>query len=153
MPAPDSDAANLLTVASVTAGFGIAALVFRIQRELQMAACNETTWVPKADWLLITATLLALLAVILPILMAGQMNSSVVALASIPAVFSVVLLAGYMFAILAHYRLIFGGCRSGPRENPEPAEKKIIVVTITVGTIVALLKFMQIHPLSSMLGK
>ena len=54
------EAGDLLTVASILAGFGCAMLFFRVQRELAMHDRNEIIWLPWADWLLIVATMLSL---------------------------------------------------------------------------------------------
>jgi hypothetical protein len=48
------------------------------------------------------------------------------------------MLAGYIFGILAHYRLILGKNQSGKRDNPEPAEG-IIVILAAVLAVVAFL--------------
>jgi hypothetical protein len=45
------------------------------------------------------------------------------------------LVAGYIFSILAHYRLLFGENRLGPRENPEPAEKLLVRLTVIVSVL------------------
>jgi hypothetical protein len=48
-------------------------------------------------------------------------------------------LAGYVIGILAHYRLVFGSRRVGPRDNPEPSERTVVFVTVVtaVGVFVA----------------
>lgn len=43
---------------------------------------------------------------------------------------AVVLTFSYVPTILAHYRLILGGRRRGPRKNPEPPERRL---TLTCG--------------------
>jgi hypothetical protein len=130
------DQSTLVTVAALIAGFGSAVLVFRIQREVDMAAKGETTWVPWADRLIITATLLALVFGIFPFVSGFVVTPIANALAMAASSGAVVLLFGYVFAILAHYRLIFGGGRTGPRDNPEPAERWIIWLTVIVAASV-----------------
>jgi len=68
------DLASLMTVASIVAGFGVAVLVFRIQREAGL----KVHWLPWADRLLIAATSVALGVVILPIISFAQPPSSIV---------------------------------------------------------------------------
>jgi hypothetical protein len=62
--------------------------------------------------------------------------------ATIASGYSVILVAGYVFAILAHYRLILSEGRTGPRDNPEPSERLIIKISIIVGSIVALVIYL-----------
>ncbi len=132
------DTGTLATIGSVITAFSVAMLVFRIQRELQMHERREINWLPCADWLLLGAGLVSLLAVILP-LVSAHPTSTVHRLVP-PAACSVavVLVAGYTFGILAHYRLIFGGTRKGPRSNPEPGEKIVVVVTVVVAFVCVL---------------
>jgi hypothetical protein len=104
-------------------------LFFRIQRELQMGKEGEPVWIPLADWLLVCATLVSLLLVILPLV---ALTAAAGVLRRLPAAAcsaSSVLVAGYILSILAHYRLLFGRKRTGPRANPEPAEKILVFMT------------------------
>jgi glucan phosphoethanolaminetransferase (alkaline phosphatase superfamily) len=117
------DAGTLANIASVIAAFGAAMLFFRIQRELQMRGKGEPVWLPWADWLLVAATLICLLLVIVPIVSTSSLNLPAAASAS-----AAILVAGYVFAILAHYRIVFGRNRDGPRSNPEPAELLFVIV-------------------------
>ena len=48
-------------MASTIAIFGSAMLVFRVQREMEMAGKGERNWIPWADWLLLGATITSLL--------------------------------------------------------------------------------------------
>jgi len=118
------DTGTLANIASVIAAFGAAMLFFRIQRELEMVGKGQRVWLPWADRLLIAATLLCLLFVILPLL-----STTTTSLPAAAAAAAAVLVAGYVFALLAHYRIVFGGRREGPRTNPEPAERFIVIVT------------------------
>jgi hypothetical protein len=128
------DPGTLSTIASIISAFGAAMLFFRIQRELQMGEKAERVWLPVADWLLVGATLLSLLFVIVPLVIfsAHRLPSGASGAAA-------VLVAGYVFAILAHYRILFGANRSGPRSNPEPSE--LLFVILSVGCALAVLAF------------
>ena len=129
-----ADSGTITTVASIISGFGVAMLFFRIQRELHMDERKEQIWIPWADWLLVAATLISLLAVLLPLVMLpGSSAALKIAIAACGA--SIVLVAGYVFAILAHYRLLWGKGRSGPRDNPEPAERALVYVTVLISTM------------------
>jgi hypothetical protein len=139
-----TDSGSLATVASVIAAFCVAVLVFRIGRELEMQKQGEINWIPLADWLLIMATLLSLFVVIVPILLISSMQSTWTVLPRAGAAAACAMLGGYIFAILAHYRLIFGTRRVGPRQNPEPAERAFfwlsIVGALALSLIVAFLR-------------
>lgn len=118
----------LADIASIMAGFGSAMLFFRIERELRMGGKNEVTWIPWADWLLLSATLACLLLVILPMVALGPRRGMLQNLPAAGCSAASVMVAGYIFGILAHYRLILGKSRSGPRDNPEPAERVLVLL-------------------------
>ena len=118
----------LADIASIIAGFGSAMLFFRIQRELQMSEENEVTWIPWADWLLILATLTSLLLVILPIVSLRSRQDILENLPAAGCAAASIMVAGYIFGILAHYRLILGKNQDEPRDNPEPAEKVLVIL-------------------------
>lgn len=62
------DTSTLSQVASISAGFGVAMLVFRVQRHLEMQHGEEQgAWIAVADWLLVGATSISLLLVIFPL--------------------------------------------------------------------------------------
>lgn len=135
------DPAVLATVAGIIAGFGSAMLLFRLQRELHMHGEGESTWIPWADRSLGAATLIALLAVLLPLVSGLPPEPWRTRLASAFCTGAVLLLAGYFPAALAHYRLLFGASRSGPRSNPEPGERWVtwfFVVLAAIGFVVVL---------------
>jgi hypothetical protein len=46
------------------------------------------------------------------------------------SVASSICIAGYLPAVLAHYRIGFGKGRHGPRDNPEPMECVSVVLTL-----------------------
>jgi hypothetical protein len=120
------DAGSLITAAAIIAATGTATLMFRLQREIQiMERCKEQNWLACADWLAIASMVAALITVV-ALALFGQ-ASLVIRLASSLISAGAILFAGYPFAILAHYRLLFGKNREGPRENPEAAEKYIIL--------------------------
>jgi len=130
-----ADPGTLANIASVIAAFGAAMLFFRIQRELEMGGEGEIVWLPWADRLLVAATLLCLVGVILPI----TFNVKI----TIPATFaamSATLVGGYIFGIMAHYRILFGRGRSGPRTNPEPGERRVVYLTVVLSLIVGVLR-------------
>jgi len=129
------DPSILATIASLISVFGAAMLFFRIQRELEVTQKNEDIWSPWADWLLIAATLTSLILVILPIVALGPESKLVMKVSIAACSASTALVAGYIFSVLAHYRLLFGKSRLGARENPEPAEKLLVRLTIAVSVL------------------
>lgn len=132
-------AADLLTVASIIAGFGVTVLMFRIQRELYMQEKNEPTWITWADRLVISSTLTALLFVVLPIVVFGPERPTTMAVSATATSAAVILLGGYVPSILAHYRFFVPG--GPPRSNPEPWERKFAWTTLVVGMIGAVATF------------
>lgn len=96
-----------------------------------MEKAGERIWLPWADWLLMGAILASLLLVILPLLI-GFANTLPVAAAAA----SCIAVAGYIPSLLAHYRIIFGAGRSGPRTNPEPWECFLVISTAIAAIVV-----------------
>jgi hypothetical protein len=129
------DAATLTTIASIVSGFGIAMLFFRIQRELQIREQLEVNWIPWADRLLIAATLISLLLVIFPLVAFSATSTVVLRFASASCAAASLMVAGYVFGILAHYRLLLGKHREGPRQNPEPAERVVVYAVIAAALL------------------
>ena len=128
------DTATLSTIASIVTAAGVTMLFFRVQREAAMAASGEATWIAVADWLLIGATLAAIVLVLLPILL---FDSDFVGRRVPTAACSAALVAvgGYVLALPAHYRLILSSGRTGPRPHLEGPERTIVVGTIAVALV------------------
>ena len=130
------DPGTLSTIASIISAFGAAMLFFRIQRELAMGEKGEIIWLPVADWLIVAATLISLLFVIVPLVLDAKR------LPAAAAGSAAILVAGYVLAILAHYRILFthewlfwGKRRRGQFHNPEPSEL-IISLAAAVSALV-----------------
>jgi hypothetical protein len=130
------DVSVLATVASVIAAFGVTMLFFRVQREVAMQSAGERNWIPAADWLLISATLVALLLVLLPMVLASSSRLWGRRIPTAACAALLVAVSSYVPALLAHYRLIFGAGRSGARRNPEPAELAVIATAGAVAVAV-----------------
>jgi hypothetical protein len=131
-----TDSGTLASIASIIAGFSVAMLYFRIQRELDMGQKGERNWIPWSDWLLIAAIMLSLLLGIIPLLAMRMSSKAYLILPSSSCAGASILVAGYPLAILAHYRFILGGSRKGPRYNPEPAERWIVLATFATSLAV-----------------
>ena len=128
----------LATIASVIAGFGAAMLVFRIQ-----PAQDQLHWIPWADRLLVAATLISLLLVLLPLTAGGNRLGICAQLPAAACAAAVTLMAGYVLALLAHYRLILGRGRSGVRSNPEPAERWLVFIAIAAAFVLFLITLLR----------
>jgi hypothetical protein len=140
-----ADIGSLVTIASIISGFGIAMLYFRIQRELQMHDQMELNWIPWADRLLIVATLVSLLFVLLPVVLFDKKWEIISKIIIGSSASSIIMVVGYIFAILAHYRFLLGKERKGPRTNPEPAEKFVIIITTVTCIGVFIVSFFMVH--------
>lgn len=128
---------SLATIASVISAFCASMLIFRVQRELQMQELGEINWIPWSDWILVWATEISLLFVLVPLSMMTR-SSQLILVESTACAVACVLVAGYIPAILAHYRFFLGRKRTGPRTNPEPSERVIVLLTAAVAIIVAI---------------
>ena len=158
------DDATLAAIGAAIVGFGIVAFVFRVQRELDVreraaqpqaglkrhipAHANPDkpgtpTWIPWADRLLIGAVTAAIVLVLFPISLAGSVST--LWGEQLPAAAcsgSALALAGYIPALLAHYRFgRFGRNAEGYRDNPEPAERIIVIASIILAVAAAVGSF------------
>jgi hypothetical protein len=123
---------TLATIAGLIVGFTATILAFRIQREAEMRKAAETSWIPWADRLLIGSGLIAVAFVIVPSVALKTISGGVDVVSRAACLASSIMLGGYIVAILAHYRLIWGRGRTGPRVNPEPAERGCVLATIAL---------------------
>jgi hypothetical protein len=109
----------LAVIGAAIVGFGIVAFVFRVQRELERVP--KERWIPWADRLLISSVLVALLLVLFPIALAGTVSSlwgGRLPAAACSA--STIALAGYIPALLAHYRF-----RPRPQRDRRPGSHSV----------------------------
>jgi hypothetical protein len=130
------DTGALLTAASIVGAFGTSVLTFRIQREIEVEKSGGPTWIPWADVQMLGATVTSL-AVVGVLLVVGSEVSATLRLASAGLAAAAVLAAGYPPAVLAHYRLLPGSSRTGPRTNPEPAELVLVLLSAALALAAA----------------
>src|SRR6478672_9826534 len=106
---------ELLAVSAIIVGFGVTAIMFRVQRELYVLEVLKirTVWLAWADYLIIASIMLAALGVILPLVAIPNGSPVLVAVAAASCAAATVLQAGYVPAILAHYRIELGAKRVG----------------------------------------
>ena len=132
-----------LAVASILSGFGISVFMFRVQRELHIRDIHpkDPNWLAWADYLVLSAIVLSLLLVVLPLMALPEPNRFVISVAAASCAASSLLLAAYPFAILDHYRIEIGTWRTREGEKPqtrhksEPIER---VIVVSAGIIAAL---------------
>src|SRR5262245_26818664 len=104
---------DLITAASIIAGFGVTVLMFRLQRELHISDENwrenkrTPTWIPPADYLVILAITISLLFGVLPLLMSPENTAASLRLPATAVAATTVLLTGYVPSILAHYHFVY----------------------------------------------
>jgi hypothetical protein len=123
-------AGDLIALAAIIIGFGSTVIVFRIQREMTMGERGETVWLACSDYLILIAVGLCLFLVVLPLL--ATVTPCLLAVASSAGAAAMVLEAGYIPSILAHYRIGIGASRKGPRERCEPWECRLVIVSFVI---------------------
>lgn len=125
-----------LTVASILSGFCISVFMFRVQRELLVRDRypDQMNWLAWADYLIVSAIVLSLALVVLPLVAIPQPSRFVFSVAAGTCAAACVLLIAYPFAILDHYRIEIGTWRTRHGESPqtrhkgEPIERVIVVI-------------------------
>jgi hypothetical protein len=125
-----------LTVASILSGFCISVFMFRVQRELGVRDRNpdQPNWLAWADYLIISAIVLSLTLVVIPLVAFPEPSHFVFSVAAGTCAAACVLLIAYPFAILDHYRIEIGTWRTRKGESPqarhkgEPIERVIVMV-------------------------
>jgi hypothetical protein len=122
-------AGDLIALAAIIIGFGSTIVALRIQREVAMEEAGEPLWFPWSDWLILLAIALCVAFVIS---LLGKITPCRITLACAAGASAIVLEAGYIPSILAHYRIWFGKERTKRhilRERGEPAEKVLVILT------------------------
>lgn len=129
-------AAEIISASAIVAGFGVTAVMFRVQREIYVIEVSKlgVAWLAWADYLVIASIMLAIFGSTLPLLIAPVAAGLITAIAASSCAAALVLLAGYVPAILAHYRIGLGGRRTGPRERGEPIERFVVVTCFVLAT-------------------
>jgi len=123
--------AEVISASAIVAGFGVTAIMFRVQRELYVLEVLEVgiAWLAWADYLVVISVALAVFGSTLPLLIFPVVGRSIMAIAASSCAAALVLLAGYVPAILAHYRIELGARRKGAREKGEPIERWIVIAS------------------------
>ncbi len=137
-----------LTVASILTGFSISVLMFRIQRELRVREQHPhwPNWLAWADYLIIAAITLSILGVIVPLIAVPAPTRLIYSVAAGSCTAASLLLLGYPFAILDHYRIEIGAWRTKRgepaqvRHKGEPIERAVV----TAAAIAAAISFVAI---------
>lgn len=118
----------------------VAVLLLRLGREVFMREQKQRNWLAFADWLVVAASFLTLAVIVASLLGPGS-RSFAVMFPRIATVTAIVLLLGYVPAILAHYRFLGGAGRTGPCDNPEPLEAKLVGLSAAAAVIAGIAAF------------
>ena len=135
-----------LTVASILSGFCVTALMFRVQREIEVQKDQKSdSWIAYADFLILATILVALILVVLPLVIFSQPSAKLTLFARSSCSAAAVLLAGYPAAILDHYGILPGFSRKAPPAPAAPIEKYIVPIffALSVLAFVATIYFAQ----------
>jgi hypothetical protein len=124
-------AADLISVSAIVVGFGVTAVMFRVQRELYVLEVLKikVLWLAWADYLIVGSIFLAVFGATIPLLVFPKPSVCLFSLAASSCVGALILQAGYGPSILAHYRIVLGGSREGPRARGEPIEQALVIGT------------------------
>lgn len=119
---------QLWTAASVLAGFQIAALSWRVKREVQMELIRQPTWVTLADFIAgLSFSILILGVFIAPALATDNVSIDV----SIKLLgLALVLFMSYPFVLAAHYNLYCKWGKEIPRRRVTKQEWVAVVICI-----------------------
>src|ERR1017187_2805339 len=122
---------DLIAVSAIVVGFGVTAIMFRVQRELQVLEQRniKILWLSWADYLILGSVMLAIFGATVPLLVAPAPPPGLLALAASSCVAAVILQGGYIPSLLAHYRIGLGAGREGPRAKGEPVERWFVLGT------------------------
>ncbi len=128
---------DLISTAAIIVGFGVTAMMFRVQRELYVLEVLKVrpVWLAWADYLVLGAVGLAVFGVVVPLLMVPTVTSRLFTVSASVCAAAVVLQAGFIPAILAHYRIEFGARRDGPRAKGEPMERLFVIASVVVAFV------------------
>ncbi|MGW1716020.1 hypothetical protein [Streptomyces sp. NPDC002156] len=123
------DLGSLWTAAGVVSGFQVTGFALRINREIDVSGKGDITWLPPADILNLLSIAVTMLGVfVAPVLGIGGTTVPVKAFG-----LSVLLLAGYPFALAGHYDLF------NPRTYRSwtycPRQERIVLSVVGVSAI------------------
>lgn len=117
---------DVWTAAAVLLGFQLAGFTWRLAREIDVAKEGGINWIPPADYMNLFSLLTTVLGVfVLPVTGLASPRAAERAFG-----LSVVLFAGYPFALLGHYGLLFNKGTVLPGKYS--TRQEIIVIAITV---------------------
>ena len=121
------DLGTVWAAAGVLAGLQITAFTLRITREVTVGGRGDKTWLPLADVLNLLSLLITMLGVfVAPIVAVGGSTFPVKAFGA-----SVILLAGYPFALAGHYDM-YNIRTSRSMVYCPPQERAVLVIVIAV---------------------
>ena len=118
---------ELWTAGGILLGFQLTSFHFRLSRELKFRDEGDVTWLPWADlFSLISMLIMVLCIFLLPILGIG-LTFAVNAFGV-----SLILFAGYPFALAGHYELFTSKDKKGRKGGHCPFEEKVVLVVTVI---------------------
>jgi hypothetical protein len=128
---------DYLTVASLLSGFSVTALMFRVQREIEVQKDQTSdSWIACADFLILATIFLSLIFVVLPLVFfSPPAPKLIIHFARSCCSASAVLLAGYPAAILDHYGILPFFERKAPPVQAAPIEKWIVLASFVFSAL------------------
>ena len=122
---------DVWTAAAVLMGFQLTGFAWRLAREMEVDQAGGVNWVPPADYLNLASLVATAFGVfVLPI--TGLISPDV---AECVFGFAVVLFAGYPFALLAHYSLLFNRGTRLPGKYSTKQERLVVASTILAAVL------------------
>ncbi len=122
---------DIWQAAAVLMGFQLAGFTWRLAREIEVAKAGAINWVPPADYL----NLISLLTTVLCVFVLPTMGLLSVGAAERAFVVSVLLFAGYPFALLGHYGLLFNRGTTLPGMYSTKQERTVVAFTALVSVL------------------
>jgi hypothetical protein len=118
---------QLWTAGGILLGFQLTSFHFRLSRELKFRDEGDVTWLPWADlFSLISMVIMVLCVFLLPILGVG------LAFAANAFGVSLILFAGYPFALAGHYELFTSKDKEARKGGHCPFEEKVVLVVTVI---------------------
>jgi len=129
---------DIWAAAAILIGFELAGFSWRMDREMKLREVRLRnphggyTWFPPADYL----NLFSLLVIVFGVFLLPMRGTLTAHAAGKALVAGLVLFAGYPFAVLGHYGLLFTkGKRELPGEYCTAAEGVVVAVTVVVAVV------------------
>lgn len=127
---------DLIAAAALIVGFAVTVIMFRVQRELWVQENHPDwpNWLAWSDYLILGSVVLAISSLVV-ILFLPPLTPTRRAIGAASCVSAIILQAGYIPGILAHYRIEIGRHKIGDREKGEPIERAFVYASVALSLI------------------